>query len=86
MWWKKKVEPEYTGPPQCLEHGDMVITDFPRWDDRENRETHMYGVYSCPAEGCQGNFKEYHTKRLAAMNKLTEEDKRLLGLWELNTK
>ena len=85
-FWKKKSEPEYKGPPQCHCGYDMVITDFPVWDDLENRETHLYGMYSCPVEGCQGNFKEYHVKRLAAMNKLTDEDKRLVGLWTLNGK
>jgi len=81
MWPFKKKEPIPTDDRiMCLCGAEMVVTDFDVWGI-DNEAEHLYGVFSCPVAGCQGNFKERHEKHLAAMKKLTDEEKKLLGLW-----
>ncbi len=83
MWpWKRKSEePVYDGPLLCICGKEMRICEFDFWDDQTNSISNLVGVYSCPTIGCSGNCKEYQEKRLAAMTKLTEEEKMVLGLW-----
>jgi len=52
------------------------------WIDEINAPGCYSGFWSCVTPGCRNNQKEYHEKRLLAMQKLTDEEKQLLGLWQ----
>ena len=82
--WKEKIDCHLIESTMtCLCGEEMVITDFEAWGIG-NTSIHLFGVYSCPSMGCSGNLREQHEKRLVAMNKLTDQEKKMLGLWNWN--
>ena len=64
----------------CICGKKMEIVDVDAWGV-DNAECRMIGVFSCASPGCSGNHKEYCEKYLAAMRKLTDDEKKLLHLW-----
>ena len=41
-------------------------------------------LMSCPTPGCAGNVAEKSEQYVTAMGKLTDDEKKLLGLWNWN--
>ena len=68
----------------CGQPAEVVIPTnppFETWIDEINAPGPISGFYSCSTPGCSGNIKEFLEKRLKAMQKLTDEEKQILGLW-----
>ena len=68
----------------CICGEKTGLCEFDAWLDVENRVTHMKGMYSCSTPGCSGNVKEKNEKRLAAISKLTDDEKKMLDIWNWN--
>ena len=67
----------------CFCGEPMKLVNVETWIDEENAPGKLIGFWSCPTPGCRGNSKEYFERRLIAMQKLTEEEKKVLGLWHI---
>ena len=65
----------------CFCGAPMEVVSVETWIDEKNAPGELTGIWSCPMPGCRGNAKEHFERRLVAMQKLTEEDMKVLGLW-----
>lgn len=65
--------------PVCICTMEMESVMFRAWS-YDNCPTAIIAL-SCTNPGCSGNIKERNERYVTAMQKLTDEEKKLLGLW-----
>ena len=67
----------------CVCGAALVPISFRAWARHENDWGEMRAL-SCPTPGCAGNVAEKSEQYVTAMGKLTDDEKKLLGLWNWN--